>query len=245
MKIGEACETGQIVKFVLGSSSKAAVYTTEDNCLRWKYRANGGDVPEDLTPAVHEFDTIMADIKRNLPKSVKQEAYVRLGKSLFVALNGNQYTEKVYDDIRSFVERLARQKARTLYVGMCIVVAIAISVIAFIVAQFLDSDKFIPYLYGGAFGAIGACISVMHRTNASDMDWRLSNIDLALQAVTRILLGYLFGVFFVMACMGDLVLGAIKSNMVALFVFSIISGFSERFIPELIQRLETKGVESV
>lgn len=54
----------------------------------------------------------------------------------------------------------------------------------------------------------------------------------------RIVLGIIFGVIFVVAVKGQVVLGTdVNSYVVVLFIF--ISGFSERAVPELLKNLET------
>ena len=66
---------------------------------------------------------------------------------------------------------------------------------------------------------------------------------IALEGVSRISVGCFFGVLFALMCQGNLVLGVFKEELNALLVFAIISGFSERFVPELMEKLEASAVK--
>src|SRR5262245_54384015 len=87
-KSGEKCVTGQRIHTILGQSSRASVYTTEDKHLRWEYFENRGSPPKRLTPAIEQFDSLMAEIKLLAGNAeYKRTLFERLGKSLFIAFN--------------------------------------------------------------------------------------------------------------------------------------------------------------
>jgi len=63
-----------------------------------------------------------------------------------------------------------------------------------------------------------------------------------LQGAARIAVGVLFGVFFALANKANLVLGTFAENLNAVAAFSILAGISERFVPEIIRKLESGEV---
>jgi len=60
--------------------------------------------------------------------------------------------------------------------------------------------------------------------------------------MARVVLGVLFGVFFPLANKANLILGTFAENLYAIAVFGVLSGISERFVPEIIRKLESGEV---
>lgn len=245
LEIGGKGPAGHTVKTILGQSPKAAVYTTEDDHLRWNYTENNGVVPGELSPAISKFDSLMAETKSFAPKKHRHECFILLGKSLFAALNGTPAESAVecFGDYEEYLHRLAQQHSRTHYVFECMIVAAIFSIITLLLLH-LNYLTHEIYFYGSIFGAVGACISVMQRANNIDIDWTLDNKALFLQAFIRITLGLLFGSIFILACKSDFLLGAFKDMAEALYLLALVAGLSERMIPDLFGRLELSGSES-
>jgi hypothetical protein len=239
LKVGEKCPTGSIVKSILGQSSRAAVYTTEDGQLRWNYTENNGMVPGGLAPSLSKFDALMSEIKVFAPEKHRTECYTLLGKALFSALNSEPSTASVqsFDQVSAHLHRLAQQTTRTNFVLQCMAITFVYSAAILTILHWGSLPHKI-FIYCAVFGAIGACISVMQRASDIDIDWTLNGKALLVQSGVRITLGLIFGAIFVLACKADFLLGAFKHNEGALLFLSIVAGFSERMIPELFSRLE-------
>jgi hypothetical protein len=54
----------------------------------------------------------------------------------------------------------------------------------------------------------------------------------------------LFGFLLIAAVKGRLVGDAFAGNNYALFILSAVSGYSEKFIPELMSKIETQGLRA-
>lgn len=245
IKIGEPDPHGSIVNSVLGQSASVAVYTTTDEQLRWNYTANNGTIPATKHPAISKFDSLMSEIKTVAPPKYKQECFALLGKALFAALDTDAkgVDPNTFESLEIFLHRLAQQRTRTSYVFLCMFIT-AVSCTAALLVIHNAQTLHVTYFYAAVFGSIGACISVMQRANNIDIDWTLDHLGLALQAISRISLGALFGAIFVIACKYQILLGAFAENIGALYLFAMVAGFSERMIPELFERLEIKAEES-
>lgn len=239
LKIGENCPTGATVKSILGQSSRAVVYTTEDNQLRWNYAENDGVVPGELSSAVSRFDALMSEIKVFAPEKHKTECFTLLGKALFSSLNGDPSPAAVknFDQVEAYLHRLAQQTTRTNFVLQCMVATLAYSTVVLAILH-LGYFPHEVYAYCSVFGAIGACVSVMQRAKDIDIDWTLNGKSLFVQSSVRVSLGLLFGAIFALACKANFLFGAFNEVNEALYLLSIVAGFSERMIPELFSRLE-------
>lgn len=247
LKIGSKTSTGQIVKEVLGQSKSAAVYTTEDKNLRWSYFGDSGVLPDNKKPAVGNFDALMQTIKTYVPPEHKDEYFKLLGKSLFRALDAGNDQEGAdhFDRVTFAIEELAQQNARFSYVSYCLAALAVVLLVGFIsVWAFALSGHLALGTWCGLMGATGAAISVAHRIRNLNIDWKSQRKLLAAEGCARVLVGFFFGVLFFMMCTSDLVLGALKDNSLAVLVFATIAGFSERFIPELMEKLEARAGEN-
>lgn len=247
LKVGSETSTGQIVSEVLGQSTTAAVYQTEDGHLRWSYFGNSKILPDEKKPAVAMFDGLMQTVKVYLSDTHKEECLKLLGKSLFRALDSEVSLDgpNHFENAASTIEDLAQQNARFSYVSFCFAALAVVLLVGGLSIWALALEEVWEIgAWCGILGAAGAAISVAHRIRNLNIEWKSQRKLLAAEGFARILVGFFFGVLFCLMCKGDLVLGALKSNYLALLVFSTIAGFSERFIPELMEKLEARTRES-
>lgn len=239
---GKVSKSG-VVDCMLGESSVASVFTTKDNQLRWKYRANGGNVPASLRPAIAHFDTIMSTIKVSVAKPYQRECYHRLGKALFGALHGPEGTEVAnqFRAVRLLVRTKAKERARLVYVVASLAATMLLSLFILPLYKYVTNPEIRLITLGGCFGSIGACISVLQRNPSLDIDPWMSNGYLKLQGITRVVLGFIFGCIFALASKANFVLGVVRDNPYPLLVLCIVAGFSERVIPELLSKFESSN----
>lgn len=231
------------VDCMLGESTIASVFTTKDNQLRWKYKANGGVVPTTLLPAIAEFDSIMATIAVSVAKPSKRDCYHRLGKALFAALQIQEGVKPAihFRAVRLLVRTKAKERARLVYVVASMAATMLLALVILPLYLYLRNPEIRLIALGGCFGSIGASISVLQRNPSLDIDPWMSNGYLKLQGITRIVLGFIFGCIFVLASKANFVLGVVRDNPYPLLVLCIVAGFSERVIPELLSKFESSN----
>ena len=227
----------------LGDSPVACVFTTTDNQLRWRYKANNGVVPFRLLGAVSEFDSIMTAIAVSVPKAHRKETYHQLGKALFAAFHTPQGTRpgREFRKVRLFVRKKAKERARLSYVlaSLATTTVLALVVVTIYFYFRIPASNLRLVILGGCFGAVGATISVLQRSPSLELDPWVSRRYHALQGVTRIVLGFIFGGIFVIGSKANFVLGVIRNNPYPLLILCIVAGFSERLIPELLSKFES------
>ncbi|MFZ1921684.1 MAG: hypothetical protein WAU57_08640 [Xanthobacteraceae bacterium] len=241
LKVGDACSTGQKVATILGQSTRVTVFTTTDNQLRWQYHENNGDLSDAQLPVLSEFDSLMTEIRVFIPRHTRPEAYVRLGKALFSTLNSRETnSNRSFDAVRLFITQSSTQRARFLYTAFSLAVAVVLIAALFLIRFFWFSQIAI-YFYGAIFGAMGAAVSVMQRSKNIELDVRLPDRSIYLQACIRVLLGSVFGLIFVFASKANLIMGRINDDVSAICIFALVAGVSERFIPDLIERLDASA----
>lgn len=243
-KVGDACKTGQKVAIILGQGDSFAVFTTEDNHLRWECtdaEDNEINPPPEVARAIAHFDHLMAEIPRSIAPARQKTAYHQLGKALFAASINRTEWRKAFAEIEQHIKSKATERARAVYVIACAATAIAGAIVSMV--PFIWCPD--VYIHLAALGTIGGCIgsllSVLQRSGKIPVDPFGSNFYLILQGGARGLLGALFGLFLVFASKADLVVGIAGQKNMALFVFAIVAGFSERLVPEILRQLEKEG----
>jgi hypothetical protein len=239
-KVGDE-HLGCVIAAILGQSSRVLVYTTTDNQLRWGYLQYEGAVPQELQPAISEFDSLMTAIKTYVPERHQKIAYVNLGKSLFVALDQGQSAKitAAFKQIKDFVRTTSLEWARHQYVLAYLVSASLLSIIMVPLARYVTQESTVAtLLWASIAGIAGASMSVLYRSHELALAPTSSRSFVILQGACRPILGALFGAFLVLACKGELLLALAKDHPLALYPLAAVAGFSERFIPEIMSHLE-------
>ena len=88
---------------------------------------------------------------------------------------------------------------------------------------------------------MGATISLLQRVDKISVDPLAPWSTLVLQAFVRTMIGFLFGALIPVISAADLALGFVKDQHLGLFVFSVVAGFNERFVPDILENLGKKG----
>ena len=86
---------------------------------------------------------------------------------------------------------------------------------------------------------IGALLSVLQRGHKLKLDPMAPVQNIIMQSATRILIGILSGTIIVIASKSELALGLVANNNYALMLLAVISGFSERYVPDLMENISS------
>jgi hypothetical protein len=147
--------------------------------------------------------------------------------------------EDYFTEAREFIDTKASEIAQLQYLGMAFSMAFLFSTIIFSIPS-LYGDMYRP-LVGGAFGAIGAFVSVLIRFRKIKIKEYSMTFYTAIRGTTRVLLGFLFGVIFVIIQESG-VIGVGNGNVFSIYTLSFISGFTERFVPELMAKVKSTSL---
>ena len=242
LKIGGKCAAGHEIAGILGQSSRATVYTTVDNHLRWQIHENEGDPLDYQHGALNHFNTLLTRNKQFATGGRKQENFTALGKALFSALNlpeAELEQERIgyFTDVEALINDASAHRAKMNYIGTAIVTAPVLMIALFLVFV-LVLPEYEAHFIGLIFGALGACVSILHRSPKMKVDSGNHSSAIRMESSLRVILGSIFGFLFVIACQANLVVGVLSENNPALMIFSAVAGFSERLVPDLLRKLE-------
>jgi hypothetical protein len=191
--------------------------------------------------AVSQFDSLMSEISVYVPKPQRKAAYTRLGKALFVALDGAQpdKVDSAFAPVCTFIAKSSIQHARFEYVLAFLASFAVLGGTILLSARAFRLDTITGALLWAAVAGIGgSAMSVLHRSNTLALDPKAGRLFLILQGACRPLLGALFAGFMVLACRAELILAFAKDHPLALIPLATVAGFSERFVPEIMSQLE-------
>jgi len=172
-------------------------------------------------------------------------AILQIANALFSGLHAD--TDAAVDDAFKVVEESVHYNAKAnqafrYLLGAVLALAIAGLMGGGLVYLVGLTAQTRPILLAALAGGVGAVVSVLQRISSLEISPFAPLWYARLQGMARVVLGVLFGVFFALANKANLVLGTFAENLYALAVFGALSGISERFVPEIIRKLESGEV---
>jgi hypothetical protein len=240
-KVGDALETSgdRIVK-VVGQTNSAGVFIIAESKIRWELYS------DTMTPAAQramtKFEGLWYEVLRSTRKGARESYVNQIANAFFRGLHAT--TEEAADACFTLIEEIvhfntkANQCLSYLFgAWVCLLIAIPIDIaVCYGLGRTFRTD---PIFLAAAAGAVGAMASVLQRVGSLDINPLAPLWYAVLQGGARIALGMLFGVFFALANKANMVLGTFAKDLSAILVFGIVAGISERFVPEILQRLES------
>lgn len=220
------------IKNILFSSKSITIYESKNGNARVKI---SGETNANWYPLIQEFRQL-ASFTNIYKGKAKDRMLSRLAVLLGQALTTNDIHDNIFESIRKRV--LSRNIAfnRFKFLG----VALGFFLLFVIVYLIIDFPcYYTDYSNAAFFGGLGAFISLIGRASSIATDPLESNLLLYLQAVVKILLGFIFGVIAIMLINADLMLTEFKDNDLAISIIAIVSGISERLIPDTLKKFDT------
>jgi hypothetical protein len=225
------------INCVYGVGTDWAVYTNNHDELVYEYP----NLPTQLAPAITEFNRL-SNISRLKLKQDDQKAIQRvLGIDLATSFSaGEQFNPHTHFlSSRDFINSKVEEKLRVKYLIGSVAYAVILFILAGLVTHALWQRGYRgwPVALGAVGGVLGVTISVMQRGGNLAVNPFVPSWQIVVIGLTRILLGMIFGSVLVVAVNANISMGMIKDNMWSLFIFTIVAGFSERFIPDVLESI--------
>ena len=243
-KCGDEAEGGYKIADILGSAPHFIVYFTPDDYLRW-------EVDDDHTPAhfpvcVERFDSFHSMIGASVPRKTTKK---QLRRSLGIALYGAVVSENAdgamhhFSTVGTRLEGAIALHARIFYVLSSLVSAtfFVAALAALWVIGYLD--QFIPYMLAAGAGCGGAAISVLLRSSDIAIPLHSTPGEHLFRGLSRTILGLLSGLALACVIQGNLLLGIAAQNLPALAALGLVAGFSERYLPRILETVERQSLE--
>ena len=155
---------------------------------------------------------------------------------------------EILENLLISIKKYKTLKSRLTYmISSIIFVLINLTITALINTVYKEQlSTYLVFLFTIAtFGSMGGLISVLTKIPSLDLDLEGGYFLQAIDGFSRIFLSMISSVIIYTLIKSNIILGAFNeiSNDNILYAFSIISGFSEKFIPDMIKSIEKKKVE--
>ena len=226
------------VKKCVVESPRFAVYISKNHEVDWWYYK---DIPEYMIGALDEFESLKGLASTTLPKSYNIAFMNKMASALANAFNKGDYdlAKDCFNDVRSYLS----SKAISFLKLKAFLISLLFSTI-FLIASIKLSIS-IPdlksYFIGMGAGVIGAMVSSLQRNRDISLDNYAGEFSLYCESLSKLIIGSIFGCFIVFGTNSELFLAPFKNNLQAIVCFCFISGFVERFVPDLIDGVVRKN----
>jgi len=230
---------GEIKRIVI-RSAQYCIYITRKNTVTWWHCRTPS---ENVKLAQAELENTNSMAEQCLNENYSEAIASKLGAALSMAFSKDnpQEIKACFDEVRTFVAAKVQSHLKLwLFITNASVSAIFIAIAFFLSWWLPDLTKY--FLCAGA-GVVGSMVSSLQRNKTVETDGYISNYGLYCESISRLIIGASFGVLVLLGVMSDLFLPLIKGNMQAIICMSFIAGFSERFVPDLIDNVAKKQKE--
>ncbi len=239
LKIGETRSSGQKVKSIIAYGPEVRVFVAEDDSIGWEY---DGKDNLSFSNALAIYNELSYRVKHFVPNELQKICKEELGHSFYLALSGGSDKSKYFSEVKMFIDSKAKERSRLHYLLWCTVTVFVFWGFAIPFYYLINGENLHLVILGCIAGSLGSLLSVLQRSSDLHIDPYGTEFYLSLQGVARAALGTLFGAVLIIASKSNLVFGFVNDNKMGLFIFSIIAGFSERFVPEILNRIESDQI---
>ncbi len=240
-KIGDKHISGEVIAFIYGQSPDVIVYEDAKGMLQWEV---SGDQLSPTQQAVQQtFDRLEARRSLWIPKGTRSDSKEEMRNALFLALCEDDTSKALahFDGVRGHIDSELLSQAKISYLRSGFVIAAVMFLVSgalalaanFIALPILEWISLA--VLGGAFGS---WTSVLQRTPNLLVSTFEVPSWVKFQSTYRVALGVTFGLVALLILKTDLLAPNFLSNTWQFLLVAFISGFSERFIPELLARAE-------
>jgi hypothetical protein len=201
------------------------------------------NLTKNFKPLSIEFDSLLT--------STNDRKKFALKKAMALAdyFNGDiESGTKIMSDLIISIKRYKKLKSKLTYLLSAITFVIINMTIALLIntiwKENIDNNV-IKLFTIMTFGSLGGSISIFNKISNFELDIDASFSLQVVEAVSRIFLSMISSLIIYIFISSDLILGIFNNfeNPYILYTFSIISGFSENFIPSLIMKVKKESIE--
>jgi len=224
------------LKSIVSSGPLFTIYRLKDDLIQWSH----SNLPESLRKPVEDFNALQSLATTVLPKKQWKSVSRLLSASLSSAFRHKSLTDDVdlFEKSRKFINSQIESylKIKIFYVSLFTTIIMQ----TLLLFGYLYIQSGLMYFAGASAGIFGVMVSSLQRNNKTSIDPYTSPLGLYSEGISRIFIGIVFGVFVIFCANSELALAPFKGDIYALVCFSFISGFSERFVPDLMSSVAGK-----
>ena len=236
-KAGGKNSIGEDIDFIYTQGEAFTVYTIgPKKDLRWEI--NPRLCPNHIR-ATNLYKSLHTRARSILPKRKEKIVDALLISDLIDALLNHDVLpdDKLFCEAILYINTTQNDLTHFRYVATALICTgfFAIPSVAYLYS--FGKNPIYQILVGASLGSCGAFVSVLQRFQNVNIpkysSWRFT----ILRALSRILIGVIFGGLFVVFNKSGAILNMVNTNTFLLYSFAFISGLSERYFPDLVRNI--------
>lgn len=234
-KVGDSTSTGETISHIYGISERSIVFNNAEGLLRWE--ATGDQ--KIFSKAVDKYYYLLGNIPSTLPQETIEPIENELASALHHAFSCEQdgEIEHVFKSVEERISLLLSPNQAKLWLVLYgLISSVFILVLLFAISKIAETIPTSVFLCGGA-GVLGSTLSLMQRNTKVSINLEDGKVYIFLQATFVSILGLLSGFCLFLLSNSDLAFSFAKENVFNLMSLSVVSGFSERYIPDLFEKV--------
>jgi hypothetical protein len=234
---------GQRIQHIFGAHNSFIVFSSEGDAW-FKFESRGINVAV-LKDHRKKLTLLITQAKAWIPPELVQPYVTALANHWADCLRNAKTPLPIsmWDELAEEIKSQATDRAKSFYLVSAVLSAIACGAILGIAAYFAPSTEpnLIVALKTAFCGCCGSIASILFRTFTVSIDTYRTRASAFFQGFCRAVIGVFFGAFTYAAIQGGLILGLAKDNMMLIWAFSFIAGFSERLVPDAIEAAQNEN----
>ena len=241
-RAGDEAEAGVKIGTIIGSNEWFIVYIEDDTgTVFWEI--SDGKEPKHMNQSLCRFNVIMNLIEVEIAKPKQFTYRYSNGRALFSSMTSCVVKETVdaFDPLEERILLEIQTRGRIAYVASASGIALFSCIVGFVIFDYKVYPAYNPFIMGTCMGMLGALLSVYQRSQDLEIGPNSTRSELVFNGVSRIILGAISGFLTVVVVHADLMIGFAERSLPALSVFAALSGFSERYFPNILNQIEADG----
>ena len=233
--VGDTLRSGHEVINIYGDTGYIAVVETPGG-VRWEVTSG----PKYSASIFEEFHRIHCTIPSGVSKEMRETLNKQLAAALFNALTSDNKKEALgaFEAVRLRINKvLTPAQVKVCFYGFTIMSSSAIA-LCFYLLSLICSQTLVPILYCGIAGVLGSTLSALQRSTDIALAEDEGLHFILFQSSIISVIGLLSGLCIYLVSNSDLAFTFAKENVYNLLTLSVISGFGERFIPDLFEKIK-------
>lgn len=229
---------GSKIKNIIQQSVDAIVVFNETGALGFRHARS----ERNLTRIINKFHELDTKIPDDIPSRLYETLQRELGAAFYCAMvcedekEGLTYLDKISDRINK-VKTRDEAKLILIITTFIILGGMGIYLVYLQQLRFLDNDNlYLCMLFGGC----GAFFSLLNRNDAVQVNLVNGDFYIYLQSFIIALTGVLSGLIVFIFSKANIAFGFTADNVFTLFAICLVSGFSERFVPDLFSKVKVE-----
>lgn len=231
------------VKKIYATNAKYSVYLDSNNILRTKYTFSEFVNNEQLAECQYKAKQLEILANKHL-KGEKlsialDQIAIAICHSFKLKLIGTKINpDIIFNELEEILNSQFSARIRLSFMSGIMFFSIFFSIALVVLTANIPTMS--SYFHAMLLALAGSFVSILQRHNSIRITPSMNAMATAIESLSRICIGLVFGFICVLLANSELALANFKSNQHALLIFSFISGFSERFIPNMLDTVSKK-----